>query len=227
MSATVIPVPGDENADILVKAQSATGCGTHTRFFDDQEEATKALSDITNKERETALAKAAEEHQEPADEATPAESNEENPVEVSSNLSKQKNWEPHSQICAWRAHPVTLQEEKDAEEEAVQEQESEADPKMAYRDVPSYFYEEGKVRDTTFRGTHTRFQDDGTHPTLQTFSCFRNSYQSKLLADNDSILQYHITTTAWQDRKSPCWISSLILFSFCDNVDPALLCNNH
>ena len=54
------------------------------------------------------------------------------------------------------------QEEQQEEEVAATEQEeSEADSKLAYREVPSHFYEEAKVRDTKFCGTHTRFEDDG------------------------------------------------------------------
>ena len=75
-----MPVPVDENADIAVKGQSATGCGTHTRFFDDAEEAKQALSDITNKEKEREAALAAKPVEEAAEEEAQEETTEENPA---------------------------------------------------------------------------------------------------------------------------------------------------
>lgn len=57
-----------ENVDITVKSQTATGKGTHTRFFETEDAAEKALVDITERENQQKVAE--EEAKETAEEKT-------------------------------------------------------------------------------------------------------------------------------------------------------------
>eukprot|EP00285_Hemiselmis_virescens_P017963 CAMPEP_0173383390 /NCGR_PEP_ID=MMETSP1356-20130122/5957_1 /TAXON_ID=77927 ORGANISM="Hemiselmis virescens, Strain PCC157" /NCGR_SAMPLE_ID=MMETSP1356 /ASSEMBLY_ACC=CAM_ASM_000847 /LENGTH=184 /DNA_ID=CAMNT_0014338231 /DNA_START=30 /DNA_END=584 /DNA_ORIENTATION=- len=134
MATIAMQTADAENTPIEVTAPSSTGCGTHTRFCDDNEQAEKVLADISNRD---IIAKEAAKEQLQV-EAVPAE---------------------EAEVEAEEEAEAKEEEVQEAEEQG-EEGAEETDPKMQYRSGPSHFYPESKTRSTEFCGTHKRFEDD-------------------------------------------------------------------